>query len=101
MVSRNLASWLRRLADWLSPPVGLGPQIEALFSDPAYQPVLRAIRKTNADRRMGAEAAEVKLAETLEWAEHYSNKKVARRDAWKTRFLVELVVGLEKGKLKR
>lgn len=101
MVSRNLAVWLRRLADWLSPPVGLGPQIEALFNDPAYQPVLRAIRKTNADPAYGSAVAEAKHAETLLWAEYYSDKATARRDAWKTRFLVELVVGLEKGKLKR
>lgn len=97
----TIAGWLRLLANWLSPATDLGAQIELLFSDPAYQPILRAIHKTNADRVMGAEVAEVKLAETLTWAEHYSSKKVARRDAWKTRFLIELLIGLEKGKLRR
>lgn len=101
MAFSKVAGWLRKLAQWISPAADLAFQIEALLADPAYQPVLRALRKTNSDRAIGAADADTKLKETLLWAEYYSNKKVARSDAWKTRFLVELLVGIEKGFLKR
>lgn len=96
-----VAKWLRKLASWLAPVNGLGAQIEQLLSDPAYQPILRAIRKANSDPDIASADAETKYREALEWAVHYSSKKIARPDAWKTRFLLELIVGLEKGKLTR
>jgi hypothetical protein len=102
-MAAKLAAWLRLAAEWLSPSTAssLGEQIEVILASPAYQPVLQALRKTNADRMLSSAPAEVKHAETLQWAEYYSTKAVARRDAWKTRFLLELLIGIEKGFLKR
>lgn len=99
LAAATLANLLRRLANKLSPLAGLDGKIAEMLASQAFEAVMRAVRKQNADQALASALPEVKRAEALEWAQHYGGKKLARSDAWETRFLMELAVGLEKGKL--
>jgi len=97
-VRHHIANLLRRLADKLAPPQrSLGDTIVDMLAGPTFEAVLKAVRKQNSDPGIQNAQSDVKRAEALEWAQHYTRK--ARPDAWETRFLTELAVGLEKGKL--
>lgn len=98
-VNTKVARWIRKFADWLSPVNSLDGQVRVLLKHPHYQPLLRAIRKTNADKGLQDASSDQKWTETVEWLGHFSNRN-PMSDSWKTRFLIELLVGIEKGKLK-
>ncbi len=103
----HLWTWLRLLFDPAAvrrvsrPPADWVVLLETWLVSPEAQAVRRAVVKQETDSVLSGALGDAKLREALEWAERYA-KHVGLslpRHAWKTRLLVELVVGLQKGKL--
>ena len=69
--------------------------LKQLLADDMINPVRRAVEKVNRDTLIEHEA---RRRDAFEWVGHYSEHR-ADWDSWKTRFLIEWVVGEHKGLL--
>ena len=67
--------------------------LKALLADDINNPIRRAVDKVNLDSLTDNEA---RRRDAFEWVGHYSEHR-ADWDSWKTRFLIEWVVGEHKG----
>lgn len=69
--------------------------LKQLLADDMMNPIRRAVDKVNRDTLIEHEA---RRRDAFEWVGHYSEHR-ADWDSWKTRFLIEWVVGEHKGLL--
>jgi hypothetical protein len=67
--------------------------LKHLLADDMVNPVRKAVDKVNTDTLIEHEA---RRRDAFEWVGHYSEHR-ADWDSWKTRFLIEWVVGEHKG----
>jgi hypothetical protein len=98
MAVNKIAALLRQAADYLAPVDAI--KLDAYLAGPAFDAVWKAVEKQEKDPVLRDASHDAKRAEALLWAEYYGTRKHCRPDAWATRFLVEFVVGLQKGKFK-
>lgn len=87
---------------WFKKAKKLAPKfsLDAYMEGPLWDAAVKAVKKQESDPVLAGADVNIKRDEALQWVEHYAGKKLARRDAWLTRFVVELAVGFVKGKLR-
>lgn len=77
-------------------------RVRVLMASPTWRAAEYAVAKIRPQAKLAAAGHHAQKEQATEWGLTYSREALGRKaDTWELRFLIELLIGIEKGRLPR